>query len=83
MSGLDGFRHNGRVAKRKSSRQFADGRPTLFPGGRPRMVNLTDAAHDKAREDAAALEERAEYSVSASQAIEAAIRTFDPRKFKP
>lgn len=78
------LRHNEPVAKRKrDGRQFTDGRPTLFPGGRRRTINLTEDAMEKAREDAAAIAERAEYSVSMSQAVEAAIRTFDPRKFKP
>lgn len=58
------------------------GRPVLFPGAKPRTVTLTDEAYQKAGSDAEVLSGANGITVSTSQAIDAAVRAFDPKKFK-
>lgn len=58
------------------------GRPTLFPGGQKRTINMSAEAFAKAEEDAAVLSESTGIRVSISQAIEAAVRSFMAKKFK-
>lgn len=54
------------------------GRPTMFQGGKPRTLNLTDDADTLAKAHAAELSRILGRSVTKSQAIEAAIRAYEP-----
>lgn len=52
------------------------GRPTLFGSKKPRSINLTDDAYQKAEADAEVLSAQKGIRVSISEAIESAIRAF-------
>jgi hypothetical protein len=67
----------------KRARRSGAGRPALFAGGRARSFNLTDKAWEKAEADAEILSRAAGFRVSISQAIDAAVRQFNAKRFKP
>jgi len=72
-----------RNVPKRSKRGNVGGRPSIFPGGNPHCININDDAWEKAERDADVLSGAAGIRVSTSQAIEAAVRTFDAKEFKP
>lgn len=70
------------MTRKRATKPNLGGRPSIFPGGRQRCLNLSDDAYAKAEADAEVLSTTAGIRVSISQTIEAAVRAFNAKQFK-